>query len=138
MTETLVDSSVMLDMFADDPAWGEWSAEQLARASEGGAVVINTIVYAEISAAFATIEALDGALIALGADVLDLPRPALFLAARAFLAYRRAGGPRTSLLPDFFIGAHASVADYTLLTRDLRRTSYFPRLRLVSPSVAQD
>jgi len=138
VTETLVDSSVMLDVLTDDPTWGDWSAEQMARATEGGAVVINTIVYAEISAAFATIESLDGALITLGIDVLDLPRPALFLAARAFLAYRRAGGSRTAILPDFFIGAHAAVAGYTLLTRDLRRTSYFPRLRLVAPSAAMD
>lgn len=131
---TLVDSNVLLDIFTQDPVWGQWSSERLAEALDEGPVVINQIVYGEVSLRFSTVEALDSAL---GPDRFvraNLPWPAAFLAARCFLAYRKRGGTRTSTLPDFLIGAHAAVLGLTLLTRDSTRfRTYFPTLRLVAP-----
>jgi predicted nucleic acid-binding protein len=133
-TSTLVDSNVLLDIFTQDPAWGEWSAGRLAEALDQGPVVINQIVYGEVSLRFSTIEALDAAL---GPDRFlraNLPWPAAFLAARCFQTYRKRGGTRTSTLPDFLIGAHAAVLGLTLLTRDATRyRTYFPGVRLVAP-----
>lgn len=136
-TGTLVDSNVLLDVFTQDPTWGRWSAERLAEALDRGPVVINQIVYGEISLRFSTVEALDAAL---GPDRFvraNLPWPAAFLAARCFLDYRRRGGTRTWTLPDFLIGAHAAVLGLTLLTRDSTRyRTYFPTVQLVAPEAA--
>jgi predicted nucleic acid-binding protein len=131
---TLVDSNVLLDVFTQDPEWTQWSSDRLAEALEHGPVLINQIVYGEVSLRFSTIEALDASL---GPDRFvraNVPLPAAFLAARCFRTYRKRGGTRTSTLPDFLIGAHAAVLDLTLLTRDATRyRTYFPGLRLVSP-----
>lgn len=131
---TLVDSNVILDVVSEDAEWGDWSASMLARAAESGRLVINPLIYAEVSCGFDRIEDLDDALPA-GYFVREqLPWEAAFLAARAFLMYRRRGGTRRVPLPDFYIGAHAAVAGYALLTRDRRRyADYFPRLRVVAP-----
>lgn len=131
---TLVDSNVILDVVSEDAEWGDWSASMLARAAESGRLIINPLIYAEVSCGFDRIEDLDDALPA-GYFVREqLPWEAAFLAARAFLMYRRRGGTRRAPLPDFYIGAHAAVAGYTLLTRDRRRyADYFPRLRVVAP-----
>ncbi len=131
---TLVDSNVILDVVTDDSAWGDWSSSALASAAQRGRLVINPLIYAEVACGFARIEELDAALPAEYFTRESLPWPAAFLAAQAFLAYRRRGGSRPTPLPDFFIGAHAAVAGYTLLTRDRRRyKTYFPKLRLVEP-----
>lgn len=125
---------MILDVVTDDQEWGDWSAAMLSEAANDGRLVINPLIYAEVSCRFDRIESLDDALPA-GYFVREpLPWPAAFLAARAFLKYRRRGGSRVSPLPEFYIGAHAAIAGYTLLTRDPRRYStYFPRLRVIAP-----
>lgn len=134
----LVDANVLIDVFVRDATWLPWSAAALAAAANRSLLVVNPLVYAEVSAAFARVEELEAAL---PADVFrrePLPWEAAFLAGRAYVAYRRAGGTRRSPLPDFYIGAHAAVRGYTLLTRDARRyRSYFPRLRLDAPDVPE-
>lgn len=134
MTDTLVDANVFIDIFSNDPAWRAWSQDQLVAARREGELVINPIVYAEVAGVFTTQRRLDEAL---GADRFRreaLPWEAAFNAGRAFLVYRRAGGMRRSPLPDFYIGAHAEVREYRLLTRDIRRyRQYFPTLTIISP-----
>lgn len=131
---TLVDSNVLLDVVTEDRGWLGWSSSMLEREAERGALVINPIVYAEVSLAFDRIEDLEAALPPEFVGREPLPWAAAFLAARAFLRYRRQGGSRPHPLPDFYIGAHAAVAGYTLLTRDARRyRTYFPKLRLIAP-----
>ena len=129
----LVDSNVLLDVFTEDPAWGAWSESRLADAFDAGQVVINPIVYAEISVAFERIESLDAVLPQqLGREAL--PWEAAFLAGKCFVDYRRRGGTRRSPLPDFYIGAHAAVTGRALLTRDANRyRTLLPRLTLICP-----
>lgn len=134
MTTVLVDSNVLLDVMTEDARWGDWSATALAAAADRARLVVNPVIYAEISVRYSRIEDLDAAL---PADLVAreaLPFPAAFLAAKAFAAYRARGGQRGSTLPDFFIGAHAAVAGYELLTRDAARyRTYFPKLTLLTP-----
>jgi predicted nucleic acid-binding protein len=131
---TLVDSNVVLDLLTADETWLDWSAAMLTRAANKGAVVINQIVYAEVSTRYDRIEDLDEALSADYYVRLSLPWEAAFLAGKAFAQYKKRTGTKRSPLPDFYIGAHAAVAGMTLLTRDPRRyREYFPKLRLVSP-----
>jgi predicted nucleic acid-binding protein len=135
VTAVLVDSNVILDVSTEDPRWFEWSATKLAELADAVGLVINPIVYAEVSVGFDRIEDLDAAL------PLDLfrrealPFEAGFLAGKAFVRYRSRGGARTTPLPDFYIGAHAALAGYRLLTRDAGRyQSYFPSLELITPA----
>ena len=131
---TLVDTCVLVDVLTDNPTWADWSATALADARDIGELAINPIVYTEVSAAFDTIEALNDALPARDFVRHPLPYEAGFLASRAFVTYRRRGGARRSLLPDFYIGAHAAITGYTLLTRDARHyRTYFPRLMIIAP-----
>jgi predicted nucleic acid-binding protein len=131
---TLVDSNVILDVVTEDEQWFDWSATMLAQAAEKGTLVINPLVYAEVSLAFDRIEELDDAVPEDYYTRESLPWEAGFLAARAFLRYRRRGGARLHPLPDFYIGAHAAVAGHALLTRDPRRyRSYFPKVTLLAP-----
>lgn len=131
---TLVDSNVLLDLVTRDPDWSEWSAGRLAAALDRGPVVINQVVYGEVSLGFSTVEALDSALTEQRFVRANLPWSAAFLAARAFRDFRRRGGTRSSTLPDFLIGAHAAVLGLTLLTRDpARYRTYFPTVRIVAP-----
>jgi predicted nucleic acid-binding protein len=131
---TLVDSNVILDVVTEDAEWFAWSAEMLAREAERSRLVINPLVYAEVSIGFHRIEELDDAIPPEHFTREALPWEAAFLAARAFVSYRRKGGARAHPLPDFYIGAHAAVAGYTLLTRDARRyRTYFPKLRVIAP-----
>ena len=124
----------MLDVLTDDAEWGSWSQRALAHARDQGRLVINPIVYAEVSTSFEAIEDLDDAVPVVDFDREPLPYSAGFLAGKAFLAYRKRGGKRRSPLPDFYIGAHAAVAGYRLLTRDaVRYRTYFPSLELVAP-----
>lgn len=133
MSDVLVDSSVLLDVIAEDDDWLDWSAWMLEEAGTTGRLIINPVIYAEISVRMDTMEELDEDL-----DQFVMRRPvpwdAAFLAGKCFERYRRAGGTRTAPLPDFFIGAHAAVEDLTLLTRDPRRfRTYFPKLRIIAP-----
>ncbi|MFN2425591.1 MAG: type II toxin-antitoxin system VapC family toxin [Candidatus Binatia bacterium] len=134
MMPVLVDSNVVLDVLTEDPQWFAWSADALAAQANRDVLAINPIIYAEVSAGFARIEDLDAAIPSPTFHRLALPWDAAFLAAKCFLTYRKRGGARSSTLPDFFIGAHASVSGMTLLTRDAARyRTYFPKLRLVAP-----
>lgn len=132
-TVTLVDSCVLIDVLGDDPVWADWSASELATARDVGELAINPVVYAEVSSAFDTIEALDDALPTTDFVRHPLPYEAGFLASRAYTAYRRRGGARRSPLPDFYIGAHAAVRGYRLLTRDDTYRGYFPSVELITP-----
>ena len=134
MREILVDSNVILDVVTEDTTWFEWSSRQLARLAEDHVLVINPIVYSEVSVGFERIEDVDSALPVDFFRREALPWEAAFLAAKCFLRYRRAGGGKRSPLPDFYVGAHAAVRGLPLLTRDARRyRTYFPRLTLVAP-----
>jgi predicted nucleic acid-binding protein len=131
----LVDSSVLLDIFSNDPAWVEWSLDQLERAYAKGTIFLNPVVYSEVSIRFSRIEELEEALKECGLVWSEIPREALFLAGKVYREYRKAGGRRTSPLPDFFIGAHAAVSGLVLLTRDPERVrKNFPTLPLVCPT----
>jgi len=131
---TLVDSNVLLDLAMADPTWSAWSSDALESAAEEAPLIINPIIYAEVSIGYLGIEDLE---VALPHDLFrrePLPFEAGFLAGKAFLKYRRRGGPRTTPLPDFYIGAHAAVSDFRLLTRDPRRyRAYFPTVELIAP-----
>jgi predicted nucleic acid-binding protein len=134
MTPVLVDSNVILDIATRDPTWGEWSSGALERAANEAVLVINPIIYAEVSIGFDRIEDLEGALPADFYRRDALPFEAAFLAGKCFLSYRRRGGTKRAPLPDFYIGAHAAVAGFLLLTRDAARyRSYFPKLELIAP-----
>jgi hypothetical protein len=131
---TLADTNVLLDVATKDPDWGEWSLRALGAAALQGPVLINAVIYAEFSIGYARIEKVDRLLSETGVELIETPREALFLAGKAFQRYRRQGGKRTNVLPDFFIGAHAAVADMPLISRDRRRyRQYFPTLRLIAP-----
>jgi predicted nucleic acid-binding protein len=130
----LVDSNVLLDVLGSESEWGAWSSATLEGLRDQGPLAVNQIVYAEVSVRFERKEELDEALSTELLLRLDLPWDAAFLAGKAFLAYRRAGGSRRSPLPDFYIGAHAAVAGMRLLTRDATRyRTYFPKLELIAP-----
>lgn len=130
---TVVDSSVLLDVFTEDPAWLTWSEAQLIAAAQRGALVLNAVVVAEIAPRFSRIEALKDALPST-AMIEEIPLEASFLAGHAHAAYRRAGGERHAVLPDFLIGAHAAVTRRRLLTRDPRRVAtYLPGAQLICP-----
>ena len=134
MTAVLVDSNVLLDVMTEDASWFSWSVSAIERAADTSRLVINPVIYAEASVRFTRIEELDAAL---PSDLFErepIPYEAAFLASKAYLAYRRRGGTRRSPLPDFFIGAHAAVSSYRLLTRDpARYRAYFPKLSLIAP-----
>jgi predicted nucleic acid-binding protein len=131
---TLVDSNVLLDVVTDGEAWADWSQGQLEKAASSGPLVINDVIYAEVSTRYATVEDADAMLRDLNIDLAAIPRNALFLAGKAYLRYRSAGGLRTGVLADFFIGAHAAVTRLPLLTRDARRyRTYFPTIDLITP-----
>jgi predicted nucleic acid-binding protein len=131
---TLVDTNVLLDLVTDDPIWAEWSVFQLDTASLLGPLLINDVIYAELSVRYEAIEALDEFVAEAALEMTPVPREALFLAAKVFANYRRAGGTKTGVLPDFFIGAHAAVSRIPVLTRNIGRyRTYFPTITLISP-----
>lgn len=130
----LVDANVILDVMTADKSWADWSSGQLVRASQSAPLLINEICYAELAVRAESQSRLDAALNELSIGLERTPKEALFLAAKAFLRYRSAGGPRLAILPDFFIGAHAEASQYSLLTRDPRRfRRYFPKVALIAP-----
>jgi predicted nucleic acid-binding protein len=132
----MVDSNVLIDLMTEDTRWFSWASETLAKAADHYRIVINPIIYAEVSVRFSYIEELDAALPEAMFQREAVPYGAAFLAGKCFSAYRQRGGLRQSPLPDFFIGAHAAVAGYKLLTRDTARyRTYFPRLPLIAPAL---
>lgn len=137
MTDTLVDTNVLLDVADEDPHWSDWSRRKLAEAADEGALVINPLIFAELAVAYDTIEALYAVFAPDRYRHEGLPWDAAFAAGHVFLRYRQEGGKRHMPLPDFFIGAHASVRGYRLLTRDRGYyRSHFPRLDIVTPETS--
>jgi hypothetical protein len=131
----LVDTNVLVDVLENDPKWSDWSIAQLRAQSKIHRLAINSIIYSELSLTFSTVEALNKTLDDLNIAFIELPRSALFLAGKAFVQYRRQGGTKNNVLADFFIGAHAAVAQWPILTRDARRYStYFPSILLIAPN----
>ena len=129
----LVDTNVLLDVVTDDPKWAEWSQGQLETAGLTDRLVINPVIYSELSIAFARIEELERLLVEASLVVEQIPREALFLAGKVFVEYRRRKGTKRGVLPDFYIGAHAAVMRWPLLTRDAGRyRGYFPSVRLIT------
>lgn len=133
----LVDTNVLVDVLENDPEWADWSIGQLRAQSKVHRLAINPIIYSELSLTFSTVEALDRTVDDLGLTMIEIPKPALFLAGKAFVRYRRQGGTKSDVLADFFIGAHAVVSRYPLLTRDTRRyNSYFADVKLIAPEAS--
>jgi len=136
MNRILVDSNVILDLFLNDPQWADWSERTLNQYGASNELVINPIVYTEISIGFNRIEELENAIERAGFYLLEIPKEALFLAGKVFLQYRRNKGTKSSPLPDFFIGAHAAVLNVRLITRDAARyKTYFPTVNLIYPNI---
>lgn len=130
----LVDTNVLVDVLQDDPMWADWSEHQLRVQSQVHELLINPVIFSELSLVFDSVAAVDRAIESLGLTFREMPKPALFLASRAFVKYRRGGGTKTNVLADFFIGAHAAVLNCGILTRDGRRyRNHFPRVALVVP-----
>jgi len=134
MNGILIDSCVLLDLFTNDLNWGEWSENVLEEYSLTNTLYINSIIYSEVSIGFNKIEEVEQAISELEIKVLEIPREALFLAGKAFLEYRKNKGTKTSTLPDFFIGAHANISKFDLITRDTNKyKTYFPQTNLIHP-----
>ena len=134
MKGIFVDSSVILDLFEDDQNWAEWSESTISRYSIIHTLYINPSIYSEVSIGFERIEELESAITGCGFQLLEMPKEALFLAGKAFVRYRKRKGKKLSSLPDFFIGAHAAVLGWELITRDISRyRSYFPTVKLITP-----
>jgi predicted nucleic acid-binding protein len=130
----MVDSCIYFDVLSNDPTWGAWSTRALEHAAESGFILLNAVIYAEVSAQVETLESLQDIFPEEVFQYEPIPREAAFLAGKCHIAYRRRGGQKTTPLADFFIGAHAAVLDVPLLTRDVARfQTYFPKLRLISP-----
>ena len=135
MNGILIDSCVLLDLFTDDPAWADLSEKMIDKYSQTNSLYINSIVYTEVSIGFKRIEEFEAAIKEVGIKVLEIPREALFLAGKVFLEYRKNKGTKNTTLPDFFIGAHATISDFHLVTRDETRfRTYFPKLKLITPA----
>jgi hypothetical protein len=134
MNGVFVDSCILLDLFTDDAKWANWSESVLGKYSQSNTLFINSIVYTEVSIGFNRIEEVEKAIEQVGVKVLEIPREALFLAGKVFLDYRRNRGTKSSTLPDFFIGAHAAVSSFDLITRDSARyKTYFPSITVICP-----
>ena len=132
----IVDTNILFDVVTNDPNWFNWSLEALKAAALDGDIVVNAIIYAELSARYENAGDVDDFLQEIGADFFEIPRTAAFLAAKAFGRYRATGGLKTGVLSDFFIGAHATALDIPILTRDVRRyRTYFPDVRLIAPNL---
>lgn len=134
MNGVLVDANVILDIFLDDPVWANWSEMTLNQYENSHKLLINPIIYTEVSIGFQRIEEVEEAIARAGFQMQEIPKESLFLAGKVFLQYRRNMGTKLSPLPDFFIGAHAAVVGMDLITRDIARyRTYFPTVNLISP-----
>ncbi|MBX3569646.1 MAG: PIN domain-containing protein [Rhizobiaceae bacterium] len=132
----LLDTNILLDIATRDPQWAIWSLRAIEEAATEGPIFVSAVVYAELSIRYDSLKAVDALIESIGAEFSSMPKLASFLAAKAFVQYRAAGGARTGVSPDFFIGAHAAALDTPLLTRDARRyRTYFPDVRLISPQL---
>jgi predicted nucleic acid-binding protein len=132
----LVDTNILIDVLNNEPRWADWSIHQLRLQSKIHVLSINPMIYSELSCTFSKIEELDGVVNSMGLKFLQIPKPALFLAGKAHLAYRQNGGTKRNILGDFFVGAHAAVSRLPVLTRDIQRyKTYFPSVQLVSPNL---
>ncbi|MCK4728952.1 MAG: type II toxin-antitoxin system VapC family toxin [Desulfobacterales bacterium] len=137
MMEILVDSNVILDIVTEDPEWFQWSSQTLASCADAHILLINPIIYAEVSIGFERIEDVEEVLPLTHFRRAQVPWESAFLAGKCFLKYRERGGKRRSPLPDFFIGAHATIMGMALMTRDVSRyRTYFPKLNLISPEIS--
>ncbi len=135
MNGVFIDSRILLDLFTDDANWANWSEKILDQYSQTNTLYINSIVYPEVSIGFNKIEELEKAVEQIGIKVIEIPREALFLAGKAFLKYRKNKETKNAPLPDFFIGAHATVSSFDLITRDIAKfTTYFPQVKLIHPN----
>ncbi len=135
MNGVFVDSCILLDLYTNDPIWADWSEQILDKYSQTNTLFINSIVYTEISIGFNQIEEVEKALSGIGIKVLEIPREALFLTGKVFLKYRKNKGTKNAPLPDFFIGAHATVSKFNLITRDVAKfKTYYPQLKLIHPA----
>ena len=134
MDATLIDSCVLLDLITEDPKWADWSASQISAAANRGILVINPVIYSEVSVGFDTIERMEEIFTPDQFELREISREAAFLAGKCFLQYRKRGGKKTLPLPDFFIGAQAAVENLPLITRDSNRfKTYFPTVKLICP-----
>jgi len=134
MTSTLVDSNILIDIFTDNPVWSDWSLNQLTALYQNSKLFINPVIYSEVSIGFNKIEQFTRILNTLPLNYVEIPVEALFLAGKVFLDYRKNEGKKSTTLPDFFIGAHASVMDWDIITRDPKRMKYyFPKLKIITP-----
>ncbi len=132
----LVDTNILIDVLNNEPRWADWSIHQLRLQSKIHVLSINPMIYSELSCTFSKIEELDEVVHSMGLKFLQIPKPALFLAGKAHLAYRQNGGTKRNILGDFFVGAHAAVSRLPVLTRDIQRyKTYFPSVKLVSPNL---
>ncbi len=130
----LVDTNILVDVFEDDPDWVQWSVARLREQASIRTLAINPVIYSELAFTFSTIEKLDAVIAGLRLVYKEIPRPALFLAGKAFAQYKRRGGAKLNVLSDFFIGAHAAILGCPLLTRDSSRyRTYFPTVDLITP-----
>ena len=131
----LVDTNILIDILENDPIWADWSLNQLRNQSQVHRMIINPIIFSELSMVFETLEDLEEALATMKLNVIEIPKSALFLAGRAFRQYRKRGGTKRNVLSDFFIGAQAAVSGIPIITRDPRRyATYFPSVTLISPT----
>ncbi len=132
----LVDSNIVLDVATDDPVWADWSDQAITRLQTGG-LIVNPIIYAELCTGASSPGEVDELLESMQLGIQEMPREGLYLAAKAFLQYRRKGGNKTSTLPDFFIGGHAEALAIPILTRDTTRyQTYFPKVELICPAAS--
>jgi predicted nucleic acid-binding protein len=130
----LIDTNVLLDVLQNDAKWAAWSQDHLDAAAATDSLAINPVIYSELSMAFARIEELDTVIEEASLNIEAIPKEALFLAGKVFLAYRKSQGTKHNVLPDFFIGAHAAVMQWPILTRDVSRyRTHFPTLQLITP-----
>jgi predicted nucleic acid-binding protein len=133
---TFIDTNVLIDVATNNPDWSAWSRRALSSAHSRGPLLINVVVYAEFAMSFTQAADCEAELAPFDLTLADIPRAGAFRAAQAFREYRRAGGGRVAVLPDFFIGGHASALEAPLLTRDARRyRTYFPELSLLAPEM---
>lgn len=131
----LVDANILIDVNTADPVWADWSQDRLDVAAARDELIINEVIYAELSIRFSEMDELDAMLAKVQVGFASIPRAALFRAGKAYQRYRASGGTRTGVLPDFFIGAHALVAEIPLITRDVARyRTYFPGIQLIAPN----
>jgi predicted nucleic acid-binding protein len=131
----LIDSNILIDVLSNDPDWLDWSVAALDQRGALGVMLVNEVIFAELSVRMQSETELVEALNGFNVEFARTPTQALFVAGKTYRRYREAGGTRTGVLPDFFIGAHAQIVQCPILTRDVRRyRTYFPDVELITPN----